>query len=242
MKLTPVSLLLVPLLVVAAAGIVKAAPGETRSNRAAAERNARLSAEDPDPGEDADADDPPAGQPGMWMGGGGWMGGGFGMHRGPGMQGGGFEGRRMMGPIGLLLHGGGPLAERLNLTGTQREKLRGIGDDLARKMIRSRADLQLARLDLAELLAGDNPSRTAVEERVDAVSRIQASMAKTAITARLDAREVLTAEQWKQLREMRPGAGWGARQGAERPRAGQRPGQGQGQGQGRARAHGWSNP
>ncbi len=241
MKLTPVSLLLVPLLVVAAVGIVRAAPNDARSSRATADRNARLAAEDPDPGEDADADDPPAANPGMWMGGGGgWMGGGgFGMHRpGSGMHRDGFMGGRMMGPIGILLHGGGPLAEKLNLTGTQREKLRGIGDDLARKMIRSRADLQLARLDLAELLAGDNPSRTAVEERVDAVSRIETSMAKTAITARLDAREVLTADQWKQLREMRPGAGRGDRQGMERPRAGQR----QGQGQGRARVRGWSNP
>src|SRR5512135_2806544 len=108
MKLTPVSLLLVPLLVVAAAGIVKAAPTDSRSSRATAERNARLAAEDPDPGEDAEADDPPAGHPGMWMGGGGWMGGGFGMHRGgPGMGRSGFEGRHMMGPMGILLHGGG---------------------------------------------------------------------------------------------------------------------------------------
>src|SRR4029453_10458490 len=90
---------------------------------------------------------------------------GPGMHgRGPGMRGGvGMGGGMCLGPERMLLmDGGGRLADKLDLTGTQRDKLRDIGGDLERKEIRLRADLETAGLDLRDLMRSDSPSASAV--------------------------------------------------------------------------------
>jgi len=116
-----------------------------------------------------------------------------------GRQGGG----HMLGPEGRLLRGGGLLAEKLNLTDVQRQKLSEIGDGLARQRIRSQADLQLARLDLAKLARSGTATQTALDAKVDALTRIQGTMMKAGIAARFEVRKVLTAEQRNQLDEMR---------------------------------------
>ena len=112
-------------------------------------------------------------------------------------------GGRMLGPEGRLLRGGGPLAEKLSLTDAQRQKLSDIGDGLARQAIRSRADLALARLDLAKLARSESATQTALDAKVDALTRIQGTMMKAGIAARFEVRKVLTAEQRRQLDEMR---------------------------------------
>ena len=109
----------------------------------------------------------------------------------------------MLGPEGRLLRGGGPLAEKLSLTDAQRQKLSDIGDGLARQAIRSRADLALARLDLAKLARSESATQTALDAKVDALTRIQGTMMKAGIAARFEVRKVLTAEQRRQLDEMR---------------------------------------
>ena len=129
----------------------------------------------------------------------GSMGGGHGAWAG--MRGG--MGLGMMGREGALLRGGGRLAEELDLSGTQREKLRTIGDGLARKRIRLRADLDLARLDLRTAMQSDSPSLSQLGTRIDAVTRIQGDMMKAGVSARLEARKVLTPEQLEKLSEMK---------------------------------------
>ena len=138
--------------------------------------------------------------------------GGMGMHGGMGMG--------MLGPEGALLHGGGRLADELNLSETQRDKLRVIGDGLARKRIQMRADLDLARLDLRSAMRGDSPSLTDLEAKIDAVTRIEGQMMKAGVSARLDARKVLTAEQREKLSDWKPRA----RGKDEAPRRGSRGG------------------
>jgi Spy/CpxP family protein refolding chaperone len=108
----------------------------------------------------------------------------------------------LMGPEGRLLHGGGRLAETLKLTAAQRQKLSDIGDDFARQAIRARADLTVARLDLAKDLRRETPDRSEIDGRIDAVAKLRASLMKSAVEARLDARDVLTAEQRRQLADM----------------------------------------
>jgi Spy/CpxP family protein refolding chaperone len=112
-------------------------------------------------------------------------------------------GSRILGPEGRLLRGGGRIADELKLTTSQREKLREIRDDLARQVIRTRADLSLARLDLARSLRSETPDRSEIEGRIDAISALRASLMKTTTMARLDANKILTVEQKRQLRETR---------------------------------------
>jgi Spy/CpxP family protein refolding chaperone len=119
-------------------------------------------------------------------------------------EGGGFGFR---GPGAFLLRGDGPLAEKLKLTGSQRQKLREIGDGWERRAIQGRADLKLARLDLARLVREDSPNRTRIESQIDTIAKLRADMMKAAIRARLDARDILTAEQRKQLDEARASRG-----------------------------------
>lgn len=133
---------------------------------------------------------------------------GPGMHgRGHGMRGGmGMGGGMLLGPERMLLRdGGGRLAEKLDLTGTQRDKLRDIGGDLERKEIRLRADLETAGLDLRDLMRSDSPSASAVDSKIETLARLRGDMMKAGARAVLDARKVLTSDQRKKLEDLRPG-------------------------------------
>jgi Spy/CpxP family protein refolding chaperone len=153
-------------------------------------------------------DDSPGGQHRMMNG------HGPGMHgRGPGMRGG--MGRGMDGGMGggmflgperiLLMDGSGRLADKLDLTGTQKDKLRDIGGDLERKEIRLRADLETAGLDLRDLMKSDSPSASAVDSKIETLTQLRGNMMKAGAKAVLDARKVLTSDQRKKLEDLRPG-------------------------------------
>lgn len=142
--------------------------------------------------------------------GGAWTGrGGRGMGRGGAWTGRG--GRGFGGPGAGLLRGEGPLADELKLTGTQRQKLHEIGDGLERKAIQTRADMEVAQLDLARMLRDDSSSRSRIENQIDTIAKLRADQMKARVMARLDARAILTADQRKQLDEWRgsrrPGRG-----------------------------------
>ena len=133
---------------------------------------------------------------------------GPGMHgRGHGMRGGmGMGGGMLLGPERMLLRdGSGRLAEKLDLTGTQRDKLRDIGGDLERKEIRLRADLETAGLDLRDLMRSASPSASAVDSKIETLARLRGDMMKAGARAVLDARKVLTSDQRKKLEDLRPG-------------------------------------
>ncbi len=174
-----------------------------------------------------DDDSGPAWQPGAGPGGGPGMGQGMGrgqgmrwmqrMHRGgPG---------RGMGPgMGRGAHMGRGMGmarafARLDLTDTQREKIQAIHERQARKNIQARADLQVARMDLRDLMRADKPSTSAINAQIDKLARMRADMEKARVATMLEARSVLTPEQRKQLQDMRragpagPGRGMGMRRG-----------------------------
>jgi Spy/CpxP family protein refolding chaperone len=127
--------------------------------------------------------------------------------RGPGMRGGmGMGGGMFLGPERMLLmDGGGRLADKLDLTGTQRDKLRDIGGDLERKEIRLRADLETAGLDLRDLMRSDSPSASAVDSKIETLTQLRGDMMKAGARAVLDARKVLTSDQRKKLEDLKPG-------------------------------------
>jgi Spy/CpxP family protein refolding chaperone len=131
----------------------------------------------------------------------GMHGRGFGMRGGMGMGGGMFLGPERM----LLMDGGGRLADKLDLTGTQKDKLRDIGGDLERKEIRLRADLETAGLDLRDLMRSDSPSASAVDSKIETMTQLRGDMMKAGARAVLDARKVLTSDQRKKLQDLRPG-------------------------------------
>lgn len=153
---------------------------------------------------DDDRDGPPrvtdGHRPGMHAWGPGRMGRGFGMH------GGRIGGGMFLGPERLLLvDGGRPVADELDLTGTQRDRLRDIAGTLERKEIQMNADLETAQLDLRDVMRSDSPSASSIDAKIDAVTQLRGDMMKAGARASLDARKVLTSEQRKKLDEIRPG-------------------------------------
>jgi Spy/CpxP family protein refolding chaperone len=133
------------------------------------------------------------------MGGSGRM--GWGHQGGMRMRGDWGSGGMMMGQDGGFLHG--RIAEALDLTDVQRDKLQAIRDGFTRKQIQMRADLAIARLDLAKVMRADLPTQSDVDAKVNAITRLQGDMMKASLAARLDARKVLTADQRKKLDDLR---------------------------------------
>jgi Spy/CpxP family protein refolding chaperone len=150
--------------------------------------------------------------------GGGWGRGGGRGSRGPGMHGRGFGGPgRHGGGFGWgghgfggggfgrgagLLHGGARIARALDLSDAQVEKLRGIREDHHRTLIQARADMDLARMDLAGLVKKDAPS-AGVERQIDVLARMHADQMKSMLATHRAALDVLTAKQRDQLKSMR---------------------------------------
>lgn len=157
------------------------------------------------------------------MGMGGW-GMRRGMGRGMGRQGfgGGF------GRAGFLNNEA--LRQRLGITPAQVAKIRQQASDFQKSQIRDRADLQVKRIELNELLAADNPNRAAIDAKLQEVSAAEMASEKAAIDNRLALRDILTPAQRQQIQQMRengfqPGGPAQAAPGAGR--AGRGPGAGQ---------------
>lgn len=124
---------------------------------------------------------------------------GRGMHgpMGHGMRHGGTGPRR-----GMAMRGRGAMGQ-LDLSDAQREKMRELHADHRRQAIQRRADLEVARLDLRELIRGERPQRAAIDAQIDKLSRLQAEQHKARVHTMLEARAVLTPAQQQQLREQR---------------------------------------
>ena len=115
-------------------------------------------------------------------------------HMGPGMRRGGAMHRSMR-------HR--PLAafERLDLTDEQRKQIADVREKQQRKAIQSRADLDVAQLDLHKAMKAETPSASSINTQIDKISKLRADAHKSRVAAFLEARALLTPEQQKQLRE-----------------------------------------
>ena len=116
----------------------------------------------------------------------------------------------------------------LGLTDEQSSRLRQIVLDTEKNSIKTRADMQVRRIELRELMRADNPDRDAVMKKLDEISALRSQMMKQHVEAFLSAKSVLTPEQQKKIRTFienrrasgfRTGSGFGrqgARQGMRR--------------------------
>jgi Spy/CpxP family protein refolding chaperone len=116
--------------------------------------------------------------------------------RGMGMGAPGGHGMGMGAGFGMRL-------QALDLTDEQKTKIEAIHERAQRKNIQSRADLQVAQLDLRKLLRAENPDRRAIESQIDRVSALQVGMHKANLGVMFETRALLTEAQKKQLQEMR---------------------------------------
>lgn len=169
----------------------------------------------------------PDGPSGRWQGrgGDGWRSGrgkgGWGDGERMGMRGRRRQGREFM--LARLVNDPA-IRERLGITPEQAAKIRLQTFDFRKSQIRGRADLEIKRLELRELLAADNPDRAALDQKLQEISAARLTQEKAAIDFRLAMRNALTPEQRQKLQQMRdefrrrgPGGDRGGPQGM-RPR------------------------
>jgi Spy/CpxP family protein refolding chaperone len=148
-----------------------------------------------------------AGMGGMGMMGRGMgMGGqGMGMMNRGGMRGGaGMQGEMsMMGGDDMYLN----MREQLKLDDTQVKKLKQIRLDLVKTTGDVQNDLQVARLELQDLLDADKPDMKVVEQKISAIHGFEAKLETERLRARYAARDVLTPEQREQIKSAPGGRG-----------------------------------
>lgn len=113
--------------------------------------------------------------------------------------------------------------EDLKLTDDQVKKLKDIRVAFRKDMIDKQAKLATGRLELEQLLDGDNPDMSSVEKKVRANHEIDADIVIATIRTNKAADAVLTADQLKTAKKMTPGF-QRDRQGKRMGPMGQRPG------------------
>lgn len=117
--------------------------------------------------------------------------------------------------------GGRDIRSELGLSDSQHAQLKKLRMDGRKAAIRRRADLQIARLELGEMLDAAAPDERAIAAKVKEVSELQAAALRARVDARLAVAKLLTPEQREQLKHLR-GPGWRREHGP----AGMRPGRG----------------
>jgi len=93
--------------------------------------------------------------------------------------------------------------EKLKLSSEQIAKLEKISLEARKTMIKERAELEIIELELTPLMEAKKFDRTKVQSVLDKMESIRAEMAKGRIKNLLDMREVLTSEQFKELKKIK---------------------------------------
>jgi len=138
----------------------------------------------------------------------GMMGGGMTEHRGMmehhGMMGG--ERREHGGMMGEMMeehhHMMQMMMTTLGLDEKQKETIKGIKHRTMKEMIRKKADIKIAEIELKELMGKDPVDMKAVEAKMKQVEGLRTDMHMTFIKAREEVNGQLTAEQKKKMKEM----------------------------------------
>jgi Spy/CpxP family protein refolding chaperone len=125
------------------------------------------------------------------------------------------------------------IQQKVGVSAEQVAKIRQQESTFRKTEIRQRADLEVKRIDLRDMLAADKPDRGAIDKQLQDISASQLAVEKARIDFRLNMKDALTADQREKLRAALQEK-WQARrsQGGRGPR-GPRPGPGSdGQAQG----------
>ena len=92
--------------------------------------------------------------------------------------------------------------KQLNLTDSQKTAIHDIRIALRKNMIQSRADLKIAKIELAEQIRKDTVDMATVETQVKKIEGLRTAMRLDAIKARVAIKSKLTPEQRKKLAEL----------------------------------------
>lgn len=110
------------------------------------------------------------------------------------------------------------LKEILGLTEEQVEQLRKIKMDARKTAVRKRAEMQINRIELKELMRSEDPPRKQVKQKVQEISHLWGEMMEARIDCLLSIKSVLTPEQHRKTQELSSQKKRGVRRGKRQPR------------------------
>jgi len=119
------------------------------------------------------------------------------------MQGREHQGMGMMG--GMMMGDDHPMAEHfadLGLDEKQKEALKALRSRMMKEMVKKRADVQLAGIELKDLLDKDPVDMKAVETAAKKRDSLKTEMFLAQVKAHEEMKSLLTADQKKRLKEM----------------------------------------
>jgi len=94
------------------------------------------------------------------------------------------------------------IREKLGITAEQAGALRKQESDFRKAEIRERADLEVKRVDLKDLLDADKPDRAAIDSKLQEISTARLALEKSAVHYRLAMREAITPAQREKLHQV----------------------------------------
>ena len=94
------------------------------------------------------------------------------------------------------------LAERLKLNPEQRKKIDVLRYDLKRKMIRLKAEAELARLDLKQITNQHRPDIAKVTAAVEKLGKLELEIKKSRILMYVQMKSLLSVEQARELKQI----------------------------------------
>lgn len=95
-----------------------------------------------------------------------------------------------------------PLLGRLNLNDQQKKQIEQMRFDMQKQLVGVRAKMQMARLDLHQLLAVDNPDKAAIEAKMGEISQIALQVHSTRLNQWFEVNKILNPDQQKVWKEM----------------------------------------
>jgi hypothetical protein len=90
---------------------------------------------------------------------------------------------------------------KVGISAEQAAKIRQQESAFRKTAIRQRADLEVKRIDLRDLLSADKPDRAAIDSKLQEISASQLAAEKSRVDFRLNTREAITPEQREKLRQ-----------------------------------------
>ena len=104
----------------------------------------------------------------------------------------------MMGNPGMLMR----LADKLELSEGQRNEIKDMLTNNRKSMIRSKADIEVAKVDLQRLMDEREPDLGAIKNKINDIASLEAEAKFSQIKFQVEVKNVLTKEQHERLKEL----------------------------------------
>jgi Spy/CpxP family protein refolding chaperone len=94
------------------------------------------------------------------------------------------------------------IREKVGITAEQAAKIRQDVTEFRKAEIRDRADLEVKRIDLENLLSAEKPDRAAIDAKLQEISAARLILEKSTVHFRLTMREAITPAQREKIRQL----------------------------------------